>query len=179
MCPTRLPSGLRSIPTRIGLTVGGGGVGSLATLALIHRPDTTVIAAGAAIATLAAHLAGSVGNALPGIITAISNLLTSRIRAKADAESTNTSATTRSQIALAGLDPVKTAAAAEMLRAMSGNPDLPRERRPTDETLIKLQGPHRNRNSASEHGTGPDAPGNGRRPAKATASKVVPIRSDT
>lgn len=104
--------------------------GKLATLALIHRPDTTVIAAGAAIVTLAAHLAGSVGNTLPGIITAISNLLTSRIRAKADAESTNTSATTRSQIALAGLDPGKTAVAAEMLRAMSGNPDLPKERRP-------------------------------------------------
>jgi hypothetical protein len=94
----------------------------------MHRPDTTAIAAGAAVAALAAHVAESAGNALPGIITAISNLLTGYIRARADAKSTNTSAATRAEIARAGLDPSKTASAAEMLRAMSGNPDLPKDR---------------------------------------------------
>jgi hypothetical protein len=153
MRPLRLPSALGSILTRAGLTVGGGGAGSLATLALIHRPDTTAIAAGAAIAALAANVAESAGNALPGVISAISNLLTGCIRARADAKSTNINAATRAKIAEAGLDPSKTASAAEMLRAMSGNPDLPKDRRPTDETLVKLQGasPHPKQYRRAQH----------------------------
>lgn len=179
MRPSRLPSWPGSIPTRVGLTVGGGGAGSLATLALIHKPDTPAIAAGAAIAALAVHAAGSVSNALPGIIAATGNLLTGCIRARADAKSTNTGARTRAQIALSGLDPSKTASAAEMLRAMSGNPDLPKARRPTDETLVKLYGPHRTRNSTTEQNTGPDVPRQQPAAPKGTASKIVPIRSDT
>ena len=179
MRPLRLPSALGSILTRVGLTVGGGGAGSLATLAVIHRPDTTAIAAGAAIAALAANVAESAGNALPGIITAISNLLTGCIRARADAKSTNINAATRAKIAEAGLDPSKTASAAEMLRAMSGNPDLPKNRRPTDETLIKLQGAHRTRSSTGEPSTDPGTPSDGRPVSKATVNMVVPIRSDT
>src|ERR1700678_2371088 len=112
MRPLRLPSALGSILTRAGLTVGGGGAGSLATLALMHRPDATAIAAGAAIAALAANVPEAAGNAPPGVITAISNLLTGCIRARADAKSTNINAATRAKIAEAGLDPSKTASAA-------------------------------------------------------------------
>jgi hypothetical protein len=175
MRPPQLPSALGSIATRIGLTVGGGGAGTLATLALIHRPDTTAIATGTATAAFAAHVTKSASKTLPGIITAISNLLTARIRARADAKATIILATTRAELARAGLDPSKTAQAAEMQRLLSINPDLPKDRRPTDETLIKLQGGHRTRNNSSEPGAGPDTPGNGPRTRRTTANKVVPI----
>jgi hypothetical protein len=173
----KLPSILGRIATWTGLIAGSGGAGTLAALALVHKPGTTVIAAGAATVAFAAHAAGSAGKSLPGIIAAISNLLTSRIRVKADADVTRTLAETRADLARAGLDPAHTAQAAEMLRALSANPDLPKERRPTDETLIKLQGSQR-RTNGSERGTGPDAPGDGPGNRRATASKVVPIRSD-
>jgi hypothetical protein len=182
MRPPRLPSALGSLATRIGLTVGGGGgAGTLAALALMHRPGTTVLAAGAATAALAAHAAESASKTLPGIITAISNLLTARTRARADAKATIILATTRADLARAGLDPSQTAQAAEMQRWLSANPDMPKDRRPTDETLIKLQGGrHRARNnSSSEPGTNPDTPRNGPRTPRATTSNVVPIRSDT
>jgi hypothetical protein len=61
-----------------------------------------------------------------------------------------------------------------MQRALSVNPDLPKDRRPADETLIKLHGTIRARGGSGESGTSPDAP----RSPKATARTVVPIRSD-
>lgn len=179
MRPPLRPATLGSIATRIGLTVGGGGAGTLATLALMHRPGTTAIAAAAVTVAFAANVAESACKALPGIIAAISDLLTARIRARADAKATIILATTRAELARAGLDPGKTVQAAEMQRLLSVNPDLPKGRRPTDETLIKLQGTHRTRNSSSESGTGPDTPGNGSRKPKATTNTVVPIRPDT
>jgi hypothetical protein len=143
MRPPQLPAALGSIATRIGLTVGGGGAGTLAMLALTHKPGTTAIAAGAATVAFAANVAESAGKALPGIIAAISNLLTARIRARADARATVILATTRAELAKAGLDPGKAAQAAEMQRLLSLNPDLPKDRRPADGTLIKLHGARR------------------------------------
>jgi glycine/D-amino acid oxidase-like deaminating enzyme len=178
MRPPQLPSTLGSIATRIGLTIGGGGAGSLAALALIHRHGTTAVAAGAVTVAFAAHVAESASKTLPAIITAISNLLSARTRARADAKATIILATTRAELAQAGLDPNQTAQAAEMQRQLSANPDLPKDRRPTDETLIKLQGGHRTRNNSVEPGIGPDTPGNGARTPRTAANKVVPIRSD-
>jgi hypothetical protein len=179
MRPPQLPPALGNIATRIGLTIGGGGAGTLAALALIHNPGTTELAAGAATMVFAAHAAESASKTLPSIIAAVSNLLVARIRAKADGKATIIIATTRAELARAGLDPSHTAQAAEMQRLLSVNPDLPKDRRPTDETLVKLQGGHRVRNNSSEPGTGPYTPGNGPRTGRATANHLVPIRSDT
>lgn len=179
MRPVSVPASLGSTAARIGLTVGGGGAGSLATLALVHMPSTTEIAAAAVSVALAANAGDSAARALPAIIEAVSNLLTARIRAKADAEATIILAHSRDDLARAGLDPAKTAQAAEMQRCMTANPDLPQDRRPSDETLIKLQGASRARNNTSEPGTGPGTPGNGQKNPKETARTVVPFRSDT
>jgi hypothetical protein len=59
------------------------------------------------------------------------------------------------------------------------NPDLPKDRRPADETLIKFHGATRSRSASPESGTGPDTPGNRPRSQKTAASKVVPLRSDS
>jgi hypothetical protein len=171
MHPPRLPSTLGSIATRIGVAAGGGGAGTLVTLALVHRPTTTAIAAGAATAAIAAHASESACKALPAIITAISNLLTARTRTRADAKATIILARTRADLAKAGLDPGQTAAAAEMQRLLIMNPDLPKDRRPTDETLLKLQATHRARNSTTETGAGPDSPGNGPRTPQGTRKR--------
>jgi hypothetical protein len=172
------PSALGRTAARIGLTAGSGGAGTLAALALAHRAGATAIAAGAVSVALAAQVAESAGRTLPGIIAAISNLLTSCIRARADAKATVIHAKTRAELAKAGLDPSQpTSSAAEMQRMLALNPDLSKDRRPADETLIKLQGSHRRSNSG-ESGTGPDAPGNGPRTRRATTDKVVLIRPD-
>lgn len=179
MRPPSLPASAGSTVTRIALTAGGGGAGSLAALALVHKPGTTAVAAAAVSVALAANAADSATKALPAIIEAVGNLLTARIRAKADAKATIILAKTRDELARAGLDSGKTAQAAEMQRCLTSNPDLPKDRRPTDETLIKLHGAPRTRTSTSEPGTGPDTPGNGPRSPKETIRTVVPFRSDT
>jgi len=179
MRPPSLPATFGSIATRVGLTAGGGGAGSLATLALVHNPSTTAVAAAAVIAALAANAAESTCKALPAIITATSNLQTARLRARADAEATVTLATVRADLARAGMEPGKAAQAAEMLRVLCMNPDLAKDRRPADETLVKLQSASRSRNTGGESGTGPKNTGNGPRRPKVATNKVVPIRSDT
>jgi hypothetical protein len=176
--PRRLPSSLAGAATRIALTAGTGGAGSLAALALVHSSGTVAVAAGAAAGAVAARAAGSAGKALPGIIEAVSNLITARIRAKADAQATVLLASTRASLAQAGLDPGKTAQAAEMQRQLTANPDLPEGRRPADETLLKLQGGHRTRSSSGEPPKSPDTPVTGPRAATAAGRRVVPIRSD-
>jgi hypothetical protein len=169
-----LPAALGSTVTRACLAVGFGGAGSLAALALVHRVGAPAVAAGAVTAAFAA----SVFKSLSGAIEAAGNLLTALIRARADAKATVINAKVRAELARAGLDPGKTLQAAEMQRALSVNPDLPKDRRPADETLIKLHGAIRAR-SSSESGASPDTPGGSPRSPKTATSKVVPIRSDT
>jgi hypothetical protein len=159
-----LPAGLGSTVTRAGLAAGCGGAGSLAALALVHKIGAPAVAAGAVTAAFAA----SAFKSLSGAIEAVGNLLTALIRARADAKATVINARVRADLARAGLDPGKTTQAAEMQRALSVNPDLPKDRRPADETLVKLYGATRARSSGGESGTGPD-----------TRGKVVPIRSDS
>jgi hypothetical protein len=178
MRPPSLPTTLGSTPARVGLTIGSGGAGSLAALAFVHNPTATTLAAAAVTAALAANAAESACAGLPGIITAISNLLTLRIRAKADAKATLIFAAARADLARSGLDPGSSAHAADMLRFLCLNPDLPENRRPADETFLKLQAATRTRSTSSESGTGPDSPGNGSRRSTAT-NKVLAFRADT
>lgn len=147
--------------------MNAGGTGSLAALALLHKAGATALAAGAVTAVTA--MAASALTSLSDVIEAVGNLLTALIRARADAKATVIQAKIRAELARAGLDPGKTPQAAEMQRALSINPDLPRDRRPADETLIRLYG------AARARGGSDSAP----RSRKVAASKVVPIRSDT
>jgi hypothetical protein len=154
-----------SILARAGLAAGCGGAGSLAALALVHKVGAPAAGAGA----VSAAFAVSAFKSLSGAIEAVGNLLTACIRARADAKATVINAKVRAELARAGLDPDKTPQAAEMQRALSVNPDLPKDRRPADETLIKLHGVTRTRGSSGgDSGTSPDIP-----------RRVVPIRSDT
>jgi hypothetical protein len=141
-----LPSSIGSTVTRAGLAAGCGGAGSLAALAVIHKHSAPAVAAGAVTAAFAVSAAASAVRSLAGAINAIGSLLSTVIRARADAKATIIHAKVRAELARAGLDPNKTTQAAEMQRILSVNPALPRDRRPADETLIKL------------HGTTPPAP---------------------
>ena len=169
-----LPRMCGSTVTRVGVAAGCGGAGTLAALALVHKVGVPAVGAGAVTAAFAV----SAFKSLSGAIEAVGNLLTALTRARADAKATVINAKVRAELARAGLDPDKTPQAAEMQRALSVNPDLPKDRRPADETLIKLHGANRARNSSGESGTSPDSPGNSPRNPKAAASKVVPIRSE-
>jgi hypothetical protein len=161
--------------TRACLAAGCGGAGSLAALALVHRIGAPVLAVGAVTSAFAASAAKS----LSAAIEAVGIVLTSLIRARADAKATVINAKVRAELARAGLDPGKAPQAAEMQRVLSVNPDLPKDRRPADETLIKLHGVTRARTASSESGAGPDTPGSSPRNPKAGPIKVVPIRSDS
>jgi hypothetical protein len=179
MSPQSLPAALGSTATRAGLAACCGGAGSLAALALAHdKANAPAIAAGAVTAAVAVNAAAAAVKSLAGAIEAIGSLLTALIRARADAKATIINARVRAELARAGLDPAKTPQAAEMQRLLSVNPDLPKDRRLADETLVKLHAASRAR-SSGESGTSPDSPGNNPRNTKAAASKVVPIRSDT
>jgi hypothetical protein len=179
MSPQSLPATLGSTVTRAGLAACCGGAGSLAALALVHdKASAPAMAAGAVTAAFAVNAAASALKSLSSAIEAVGSLLTALIRARADAKATIIHARVRADLARAGLDPGKTPQAAEMQRLLSVNADLPKDRRPADETLIKLHGASRAR-STGESGTSPDSPGNSPRNPKAAASKVVPIRSET
>jgi hypothetical protein len=169
-----LPAVLGGTVTRAGFAAGCGGAGSLAALAFVHRLGAPAVAAGAVTAAFAASAVKS----LSGAIEAVGNLLTALIRVRADAKATVINAKLRADLARAGLDPGRTSQAAEMQRVLAVNPDLPKDRRPADETLIKLHGATRARGIVSEAVTGPDTPGGARRSPKAAPGKVVPIRVD-
>ena len=156
MSPQSMPAALGSSVTRVGLAICCGGAGSLAALAITHdKPTAPAIAAGAVTAAFAVNAAASAFKSLASAIEAIGNLLTALIRARADAKATIINARVRADLARAGLDPAKTSQAAEMQRILSVNPDLPKDRRLADETLIKLYAASRVR-SSSESGTSPD-----------------------
>ncbi len=174
MNPQSLPAAIGRTVTRASLAAGCGEAVSLAALAVVHRVGVPVVAAGAVTSALAASAFRSVS----GAIEALANALTALTRARADAKATVINAKVRAQLAIAGLDPDKTSQAAEMQRALSVNPDLPKDRRPADETLIKLHAVPRARAGAGT-GTDPGTPGNSPRSQQATAGKVLRIRSDT
>ena len=139
MNPQPLPAALGTTVTRVGVAACCGGAGSLAALALAHDKATApAIAAGAVTAAFAVNAAASAFKSLASAIEAMSSLLTALIRARADAKATIINARVRADLARAGLDPAKTPQAAEMQRLLSVNPDLPKDRRLADETLIKL-----------------------------------------
>jgi hypothetical protein len=181
MSPQSLPTSLGSTLTRAGLAACCGGAGSLAALTLGHdRASGSAIAAGAVTAAVAVNAAASAFKSLADAIEAVGNLLAALIRARADAKATIINARVRADLARAGLDPAKTSQAAEMQRLLSVNPDLPKDRRVADETLIKLHGASRARNSG-ESGTSPDSPGNSPRmrrppPARSFPSARIPDR---
>ena len=170
-----LPAAFGRTVTRACLAASCGGAGSLAALALVHKIGAPVVAVGAVTSAFAASAAKS----LSAAIEAVGTLLTSLVRARADAKATLINAKVRAELARAGLDPGKTPQAAEMQRALSVNPDLPKDRRPADETLLKLHGATRARSVSSESGAGPDTPGSSQRNPKAGPIKVVPIRPDS
>src|ERR1700733_8540896 len=88
----QLSPALGSMVTRVGAFVGHG-AGLVALLDLNHKIGATALAAEAATVVVVAQISGSAGKTLPGIIAAIGNLLTARIRAKADAQATIITAT--------------------------------------------------------------------------------------
>jgi hypothetical protein len=163
-----------STVTRAGLAAGCGGAGSLAALALAHKAGAPALAAGAAVA-VALNAAASACTLASGTAGSLSGLLAALIRARADAQATVIMAKVRAELARAGLDPARAPQAAEMQRALAVNPDLPRDRRPADETLLRLYGASRVRSTSTEPGSGPDTPGS--RP-KTARKVVVPLRSD-
>jgi hypothetical protein len=156
----------RALAARLSWALGAGGAGSLAVLILARRPSATRMAVVAVAVAVAATLIESVCRALPRVITATSNLMTARTRAKADAGATSTLASARAELARAGLDPAKTAPAAEMLRLLCLDPDLPKDRRPADNTLVKLQETSLARASTTGTSPGPETADMGNRAAK-------------
>ena len=174
MRPPRLPPALGSTITWIGWTVSGV-AGILAALALVHKTGTTAVTTGAAAMVIAAQVGGSASKTLPETIAAISDLLTARTRARADARVSVMTAETRASIARAALDDPSLAPQVEaMLRELPGHFDYPSDRRPTDDTVLRLHAGHRTRSTSSEPSSGPDRP----RPSQPTGSKVVPIRPE-
>jgi hypothetical protein len=173
-----LPATLGTTVACIGWTVTGG-AGTLAALALAHKTGAAAVVTGAATMVIAAHVGESASKTLPAIIAAISDLMAARILAKADARATIVNATTRAELASAGLDPDKAPQAIAMMRAASTNPDLREGRRLADEAIVRLQGSPHARTNTSEPSTGPSTPGNGSRTAKATRNKVISIHSDS
>lgn len=124
--------------TRRALAAACAVAGPLTVLATGSR--TGVPAVTAAAVTAAAVNARAALSPLAAVVEAVSRLLTAVIRARADAKATVIHAKTHAELARAGLGPGMAPRAAAMQRALSANPDLPRNRRPTDETILMLHG---------------------------------------
>jgi hypothetical protein len=135
-----LPAAIGRTVTWAGLAAGCGGAGSFAALALIHKHSAPAIPAGAVTAAAAVNAAASAVKTLTGVINAISSLLTALIRA-GRREGNRHRRRVRADLARAGIAPRKTPQAAEMQRILAVNPDLPKDRRPVDETLINSTQP--------------------------------------
>jgi hypothetical protein len=96
-----LPKTQRSAVERTCLTLGGGGAGSLGTLAMAHSPSAPAaiaVGVGTAFAAIAALCPW-----LPDIITALSAKKVARIKAKADARVALERARQRTALVHAGL----------------------------------------------------------------------------
>jgi hypothetical protein len=181
------PAPHHPIATRIALALGGGGAGWLGTLAFAHKPSTTALAAAAAGAALIINAASSAGRALPEIIRALGDRKTARIRATADAQTQVLRAQARIQLAQAGIDPEKFPQAAEMVRLLAIDPDMPPDgRRLNDDSLARLLTPPRPRSTSTKPPNAPRRPGNGpgrpghdpKRSGNGDGSNVLPLRPD-
>jgi hypothetical protein len=132
----------RALPA---LAAACAAAGPLVVLATGNRTGVPAVTAGAV--TAAAVNARPALSPLAAAVEAVSRLLTAVIRARADAKATVIHAKTRAELARAGLGPGMAPRAAAMQRALSANPDLSGNRRPTDETILRLHGaepsPHR------------------------------------
>jgi hypothetical protein len=184
MASPSTPAPHHSAATRIGLTIGGltlggGGAGWLVTLAVAHKPSTTVIAAVAITAALAANTGVLLCKTLPEIIRAISYRETARIRATAEAETMIMRVRVRTELAQAGIEPDKSVMAIEMLRFLALDPDMsPDGRRLNDNVLAKLLVP-RPRSIAHKPSTGPERPDDPKKLRKGDSSNVIPIHPDS
>jgi hypothetical protein len=167
-----------SIITRIALAIGGGGMGWLGTLAFAHKPSTSALAAAAACAALIINAISSVGRACPEIIRALSDRKTARIKAKADAKTQVLRTQARIKLSEDGIDPDKFPQAAELIRLLSIDPDMPPDgRRLNDDALAKLLATSRPRNTSTGPRNSPRRPGNDpKKPGNADGSNVLPIR---
>jgi hypothetical protein len=173
------PAPHHPITTRLALALGGGGTGLVGMLAFVHKPSTAALAAGAAGAALVTNVISSAGRALPEIIRALSDRKTARIQATADAQTQVLRTQARIQLAHDGTDPEKFPQAAEMLRLLAIDPDLPEGRRLNDDALAKLLAGPRPRSTSPHPGTGPGRPGNDlKKPGNGDQSNVFPLRPD-
>jgi D-serine deaminase-like pyridoxal phosphate-dependent protein len=174
------PASRHSITTRLALAIGGGGAGWLGTLAFTHQPSTTALAAAAAGAVLIINAVSSAGRALPGIIRALSDRKTARIKATADAETQVMRAQARIKLAQDGIDPDKFPQAAELIRLLSIDPDMPPDgHRLNDDALARLLTATRPRSTSTKPGNRPRRPGGSpRKPGSGDESNVLPLRPD-
>jgi hypothetical protein len=169
----------RSIASRIGLTIGGGSAVWLATLAVVHKPTMTTIGAAAVAVAVAVNAVEAIFKALPEIIKAISACKVAHINAKAEAKTMVMRTQTRTALAQAGIEPGKLVQAAEMLRLLPIDPDLPQGRRLNDQALARLLAPSRAKSISKKSANDPKNPDNTpRKPSDGGDSKVVPIRPE-
>lgn len=163
----------RDIATRLSLTLGGGGAGCLGVLAVIHKPSTAIIAIAGGIAVLAVNIIEIICKSLPEIIKTRGEAKRNLIKETAEAKALLMRTQTRMKLLEAGLDPDKTASAADMLRQQAIDTDLPRERRMGDDVLAKLHAAPRTRNPDRKPHNGPRNPGNG-----SSKKNVYPLHPD-
>ena len=167
----------RSIASRIGLTIGAGSAVWLATLAVIHKPDITTVGAATVVVAVAVNAVESIFKALPGIIKTISACRIAHISAKAEAEAMVMRTQTRTALAQAGTEPGKLEQAAEMLRLLPIDSDLPQGRRLNDQALARLLAPPRAKNISEKSDNGPENPDStSNKPNDGGGSNVIPIR---
>jgi hypothetical protein len=167
----------RSIASRIGLTIAGASAVWLATLAVIHKPNMTTIGAAAVVVAVAVNAVESIFKALLEIIKTVSACKVAHISAKAEAETMIMRAQTRTALAQAGTEPGKLAQAAEMLRLLPIDPDLPQGRRLNDQALARLLAPPRAKSVSEKSDNDPENPDStSKKPIDGGGSKVIPIR---
>lgn len=142
----------RSALTRICLTMlGGGGAGSLGTLAVAHGPNATAaiaVGVGAAVTSVAAFAGTAIISlcaALPGIIAALPNVVAAldargvaRIKAKADAKVAREGARQRTALMRAGLNGSNLEAAVTLLKLQPLDADVLVDPRLRDDVLLAL-----------------------------------------
>jgi len=88
-------------------------------------------------------------------------------------------AQTRTALAQAGTEPGKLEQAAEMLRLLPIDPDLPQGRRLNDLALARLLAPPRAKSISEKSDNGPENPDDtSKKPSNGGGCKVIPIRPE-
>jgi len=176
------PSTSNRTATRLGLTIGGGGAGSLTTLTVLHKPSTAAIAAAAVIAALAANAAESACKALPEIIKASGEAIAQIIEAAAEARTRIMRTRTRNQLLRAAIDPAKTPQVVQIMDQLVVEPDLSAGRRLNDAALVKharFLVASRARNAGTKPDSDPRKPPNDPgKPRGGPGDNVFPIRPE-